>query len=314
MAKPKDKQPWFKFYPQDWRGDAKLRMCSIGARGLWAEMLCVMHEADPYGYLLSNGNTVTSRQMAALAGISQGECMKYMLELASAGVYSIDENKVIYSRRMVRDKAKAEQAKQWGKGGGNPELTGNDKGRVNPPDNGKDKPQKPKPSSKSQNPKAAAGAALDENGLKQETALKALFVSIRNSLGWSIPNMDQIQNWLLAGIAPGTITAAVTPILKRKEDMVSLAYCDGAVREAHGAAPHLQVVSSKVWVDEGTQEWSSHQTVAHEKTGRGTPCTDQRDENGRLTGRRGWYFATLWAEGFNDFGERVSPTSEENAA
>lgn len=122
MAKPKDKQPWFKFYPQDWRGDAKLRMCSIGARGLWAEMLCVMHEAEPYGYLLSNGKNVTSRQMASLAGISQPECMKYMLELAGAGVYSLDENSAVFSRRMVRDREKAEKAKNDGLVGGNPEI------------------------------------------------------------------------------------------------------------------------------------------------------------------------------------------------
>lgn len=311
MAKPKDKQPWFKFYPQDWRGDAKLRMCSIGARGLWAEMLCVMHEAEPYGYLLSNGNTVTSRQMAALAGVSQGECMKYMLELVSAGVYSIDENKVIYSRRMVRDKAKAERDRNNGKGGGNPILIGEDNGGVNP----QDKAQKPKPSSKGQRlESAAAGAVLDENGLKQEGALKALFVSTRNSLGWSIPNLDQIAVWLLSGIQPGTISSAVTPMLKRKEDMASLVYCDSAVREAHAAATNLQLVSNKVWVDEGTEEWASHQTAAFERTGRGTQVTDHKDENGRVTGRRGWYFASKWAEGFNDFGERIAPSENEDAA
>lgn len=309
MAKPKDKQPWFKFYPQDWRGDAKLRMCSIGARGLWAEMLCVMHEAEPYGFLLSNANTVTSRQMAALAGISQGECMKYMLELVSAGVYSIDENKVIYSRRMVRDKAKAERDRNNGKGGGNPILTGDDNGGVNP----QDKAQKPKPSSKGQRPEsAAAEAALDEIGLKQEAALKALFVSIRKSLGWSIPNLDQIPTWLAAGIPSGTISAAATPILKRKEDMASLVYCDSAVREAHAAAPHLQVVSSKVWVDCGTPEWSAWHRES--PGGRGWPVTDQRDAAGSLTGRRGWLFETIVPAGYDEAtGERVAPPSEDAA-
>ena len=316
MAKPKDKQPWFKFYPQDWRGDAKLRMCSIGARGLWAEMLCVMHEAEPYGYLLSNGNTVTSRQMAALAGIAQGECMKYLLELADAGVYSIDESKVIYSRRMVRDKAKAEQAKQWGKGGGNPELTGQDKGGVNPPDNGQDKPQKPKPSSRGhRSESAAAGAALDENGLKQESALKALFVSTRNSLGWSIPNLDQIAVWLVAGIPPGTISAAVTPILKRKDDMASLVYCDSAVREAHAAATSggLQVVSIQEFIIEGTLEWSCWERHLRETTGRGSPVTDNRDERGNL--RRGWFRPSKVPPGYDEAtGERRVPADDEAAA
>jgi hypothetical protein len=143
VAKPKDKQPWFKFYPQDWRGDAELRTCSIGARGLWVEMLCIMHQAEPYGHLLINGKQVLPRQLSKLAGISDAECMKFVLELESAGVYSRGEDKSIYSRRMVRDKARSQQAKDWGKGGGNPELVGTLKGRVNPSDNGRDKPQSP---------------------------------------------------------------------------------------------------------------------------------------------------------------------------
>ena len=51
---------WFKFYPSDWRADPALRMCSIAARGLWMEMLCVMHEATPRGSLLINGKRVAA--------------------------------------------------------------------------------------------------------------------------------------------------------------------------------------------------------------------------------------------------------------
>jgi hypothetical protein len=149
--------PWMKFYPSDWRADPKLRMCSIGARGLWIEMICVMHEAEPYGFLVSNGKALLPRQLAALAGISQGECMKYLLELASAGVYSVDENKLIYSRRMVRDKAKADRDRENGKGGGNPKLKVAVKEEVNPPD----KAQKPEARSHSpEYSEAKASAAV----------------------------------------------------------------------------------------------------------------------------------------------------------
>lgn len=126
--------PWMKFYPSDWRADPKLRMCSIGARGLWIEMICVMHEAEPYGFLVSNGRAVTPRQLAALAGISQNDCVKYLRELESAGVYSIDDEQRIYSRRMVRDKAKADRDRENGKGGGNPKLKRGVGVGVNPPD------------------------------------------------------------------------------------------------------------------------------------------------------------------------------------
>jgi hypothetical protein len=269
---------------------------------------------SPTAILLNNGNTVTSRQMAALAGISQGECMKYMLELASAGVYSIDENKVIYSRRMVRDKAKAERDRNNGKGGGNPILTGEDNGGVNPPDKAEDKAQKPKPPSKGQRPEsAAAGAALDENGSRQEAALKALFVSIRNSLGWSIPSLDQVAVWLVAGIPSGVISGAVTPILKRKQDMASLVYCDSAVREAHAASTSgLQVVSIQEFIVDGTMEWACWESYLRATTGRGSPCTDSRDDRGNI--RRGWYRPSKVPPGYDEAtGERIAPQDEDAA-
>jgi hypothetical protein len=149
MARPKDKQPWIKFYPSDWSGDRKLHMCSIGARGLWVEMMCVMHEAEPYGHLVTDGKPVTNRQIAALAGISLSECGRYLMELESAGVYSRTDAKTIFSRRMVRDREKAEKDRNNGKAGGNPKLNNEDKSGVNPPINGEDKAQRPDASSKS---------------------------------------------------------------------------------------------------------------------------------------------------------------------
>lgn len=130
-------RPWMKFYPTDWRSDPRLRMCSIGARGLWMEMICLMHEAEPYGHLLVNGKAVTVKQLASLASVPLNEASKYLAELEDAGVYSV-ESDVIISRRMVRDKAKSDQDIAHGKGGGNPKL----REGVNPPDNGEDKAQK----------------------------------------------------------------------------------------------------------------------------------------------------------------------------
>ncbi|MET4197260.1 hypothetical protein ABIB96_001248 [Bradyrhizobium sp. LA3.X] len=91
----------------------------------------------------------------------------------------------------------------------------------------------------------ADARALDEIGLKNEAVLVASFTAVCASLGRKPPDMRQIATWLLDGIAIGTIQAAVTPILKRKADMASLAYCDSAVREGHakaGVAPSLEPV------------------------------------------------------------------------
>jgi len=133
-----------KFYPADWRADAMLRLCSIGARGLWAEMMCIMHDAEHYGSLLVNGRRIDKKQLAGLAGISEKECTALLMELEGNGVFSRDDDGTIYSRRMRRDHEKAIKDKENGRGGGNPKL----KGGVNPQDNGGDKAHIPNATSK----------------------------------------------------------------------------------------------------------------------------------------------------------------------
>lgn len=125
------RKPWMKWYPADWRADPKLRMCSLAARGLWADILSLMHEAEPYGHLLIAGSAPTDKQLATLVGATEREVKAAISELRDAGVFSIGDNGVVYSRRMVRDYAKAKQDRDNGLGGGNPKL----KGGVNPPDN-----------------------------------------------------------------------------------------------------------------------------------------------------------------------------------
>jgi hypothetical protein len=136
------KRPWLRFYPSDWRGDAKLRMCSLAARGLWIELCSIMHEAEPYGHLRVNGAIPKVPQIAALVGASKSEVVALLRELGEAGVYSKDESEVIFSRRMVRDKSRENQAVARGKLGGNPQLKPEGrppekkppKTEVNPPD------------------------------------------------------------------------------------------------------------------------------------------------------------------------------------
>jgi len=105
------RRPWSKFYWADWTGDRKLRSCGLAARGLWMEMLAVMHEATPYGYLLMGGLPLTAQQLANQAGCSLAACERGIAELERASVFSRDEKGVIYSRRMVRDHAKSEQGR-----------------------------------------------------------------------------------------------------------------------------------------------------------------------------------------------------------
>ncbi len=112
--------PWFKFFPADWRGEATLRACSLAARGLWMEMLCLMHEAEPRGHLLLNGRPVTDAQLAAIAGVPLEIAQACLGELESAGTFSRTRAGVIYSRRMRADtalskKQRANVEKRWTK-------------------------------------------------------------------------------------------------------------------------------------------------------------------------------------------------------
>lgn len=48
------KRPAFQFYPADWRNNAKLRRCSWAARGVWIEIMGLLHDSDSYGILRWN--------------------------------------------------------------------------------------------------------------------------------------------------------------------------------------------------------------------------------------------------------------------
>jgi len=45
------KAPAFQFYPADWLSNVKLRRCSPAARGVWIDVMCLMHGSDEYGVL-----------------------------------------------------------------------------------------------------------------------------------------------------------------------------------------------------------------------------------------------------------------------
>src|SRR5579875_3505995 len=103
--------PWMKFYPSDWRSDPRLRMCGLAARGLWMEMIALMHEATPYGHLLVSGKPPTDIQLAMLAGTSPDQIPALLGELEAAGVFSRTGKGVIYSRRMTRDDKRTRAAR-----------------------------------------------------------------------------------------------------------------------------------------------------------------------------------------------------------
>ena len=97
------KRPSFQFYPSDWLRDTALRSCSAGARGLWIDMICFMHEGNPYGHLKVGDKVILPDNLARMVGETLEVVSAWLDELKIAGVYDIADDGSIVSRRMIRD-------------------------------------------------------------------------------------------------------------------------------------------------------------------------------------------------------------------
>lgn len=105
------KLPAFQFYTGDWLKDPNLRRCSLAARGVYIDMLCLMFECEIRGVLATNGVAWSEREIAATISGEPSQLLSCVEELLRKGVVSRDDadgNSTgtpgsIYSRRMVRD-------------------------------------------------------------------------------------------------------------------------------------------------------------------------------------------------------------------
>lgn len=127
-------RPWLKFYVDDWRAEPNLKLVGRQARSLWVDLMCLMHKAEPYGHLLIEGVKPSFDDLSKILGDTEKDIFRLIGELKAKRVCSTMDDGTIYSRRMVRDHAKAEKDKANGKGGGNPKLISEDNGGVNLPD------------------------------------------------------------------------------------------------------------------------------------------------------------------------------------
>lgn len=148
-----DKRPSFQFYPDDWMTDEALRFCSLAARGLWMDMLCMMHAARPYGHLKTPQNVqITEEKLAKYLGIRRTSVLKLVHELEENKVFSRMADGTIFSRRMTHDQLVREKWRENGSKGGRPKDEPKDNPNGNPIHN-----QKPRSSSSpSSSPQTAA--------------------------------------------------------------------------------------------------------------------------------------------------------------
>jgi hypothetical protein len=115
------KRPAFQFYTKDWQTNLKLRRCSPAARGVWIDVLCLMHQSDEYGVLRWSLKEIANTAGASLAhvreladkGVLKGGdqgCEPYIFTPRHAGkvgdpVVLIEATRTAcwYSSRFVRD-------------------------------------------------------------------------------------------------------------------------------------------------------------------------------------------------------------------
>ena len=118
-----NKLPAIQFYPGDWRKDVGVQSLSFHDRGVWFEMLLLMHESERRGFLVLNGRPMSDETIARALGLDKQILTLALTSLLESGVASReDETGAIYCRRMARDEKLRKVRSDAGKKGGNPLL------------------------------------------------------------------------------------------------------------------------------------------------------------------------------------------------
>lgn len=113
------KRPSIQFYTRDWLTDPALRSCRAAERGAWIDLLCLMHEGKPYGYLTyPNGAEIDKKYLGNVVGIDRKSLDIILRNLEKKGVIRRDltrEGKPYFSKRMVEDEEKRIKWREWQK-------------------------------------------------------------------------------------------------------------------------------------------------------------------------------------------------------
>lgn len=116
------KMPAFQFYPTDWLKDLSVQSLSFEQKGVWIDLLCIMHLSEERGKLIANSLPIPCRILARMIGIDVRKLQNILHVLVKQKVAYIDANGVIYNKRMVKDEALMNIRREAGSKGGNPKL------------------------------------------------------------------------------------------------------------------------------------------------------------------------------------------------
>ncbi len=106
-------QPYWHFYPSDWRNDRAVRLMDFEERGMWFELLLFMRECEEYGKLSFQGKPMTEEMIAKGIGFlpqqnsgkESGKTIgKFLNLLETLGAVKRDqETGVLFSSRLLKD-------------------------------------------------------------------------------------------------------------------------------------------------------------------------------------------------------------------
>jgi hypothetical protein len=130
---PRGKWPFLKFATGDWLKDPAVRSLDPWDRGVWFDMLCLMHEGEQRGKLLLNGRAIPDHVVARMLGLSYEDgpgdfnrgFKTTLSTLEQMGVVAREQStNALMNRRMVRDEILHQIAVESGRRGGSPILKG----------------------------------------------------------------------------------------------------------------------------------------------------------------------------------------------
>ena len=112
------KQPAILFYVGDWRKDLAIQSMSYHHRGVWFELLLLMHTSEQRGRLTLNGRPMSNADLSSLLGMTEQDCGNVISVFLAKGVASRDQNGAIINRRMVREEERRDKLRDNASKGG----------------------------------------------------------------------------------------------------------------------------------------------------------------------------------------------------
>ena len=113
-----DKLPALHFYPGDWKKDPGVQALTLEERGLWLELLFLMHESSERGVLLLNGKPYPEEILSRIFNLPHDYFLILLKKLLDFGVIHQRKNGAFYSKRMVKDEEVRNIRKLSGSKGG----------------------------------------------------------------------------------------------------------------------------------------------------------------------------------------------------